>query len=83
MGAQDLSIFFNYANPEDMQGKPLSLKEVKKLCPNWFVRIVLYQISGHAKDNAPLKTIDLKHKGLAKVLLARFIQKEQELPNNC
>ena len=82
LGTQDLSVFFNYEDPEDLQGKPLSLKEVKKLCPNWFVRTVLYQVSGHAKETAPLKTGDLKHKGMAKVLLPRFIQKEQALPNN-
>ena len=76
IGAQDLSVFFNVKDPEDLQGKPLSLKEVKKLCPNWFVTSTLYQVNGHAKESAPLKSTDLKHKGLAKVLLARFIQKE-------
>ena len=75
-GDQDLLIFFNVPDPEYLQGTPLTLKEVKKLCPNWFVRSTLYQVSGHAKDNAPLKTTDLKHKGLAKVLLAKFIKKE-------
>ena len=76
VGDQDLSIFFNVPILEDLQGKPLSLKEVKKLCPNWFVRSTLYQVNGHAKENATLKTIDLKHKGLAKVLLAKFFYKE-------
>ena len=82
VGDQDLSIFFNVPDIEDLQGEPLSLKEVKKLCPNWFVRSTLYQVSGHAKETTPLKVGDLKHKGLAKVLLARFIQKERALPNN-
>ena len=41
-GDQDLAIFFNVPDPKDLQGKPLSLKEVKKLCPNWFVRSTLY-----------------------------------------
>ena len=41
-GDQDLSMFFNVPDPKDLQGKPLSLKEVKKLCPNWFVRSTLY-----------------------------------------
>ena len=76
VGDQDLLIFFNVPDPDDLQGKQLSLKEVKKLCPNWFVRSTLYQVSGHAKETIPLKTTYLKHKGLAKVLLARFIQKE-------
>ena len=82
VGDQDLLIFFNVPDPEDLQGKPLSLKEVKKLCLNWFVMSTLFQVSGHAKETAPLKTGDLKHKGLAKVLLPRFIQKERALPNN-
>ena len=82
VGDQELSIFFNVPDPDDLQGEPLSLKEVKKLCPNRFVRSTLFQVSGHAKETAPLKTGDLKHKGLAKVLLPRFIQKEQALPNN-
>ena len=82
VGAQDLSVFFNYEDPADLEGEPLSLKEVKKLYPNWFVKTVLYQVSGHAKDNAPLKTTNLKHKGLARILLTRFIQKERAMPNN-
>ena len=82
VGDQDLSIFFNIPDPDNLQGEPLSLKEVKKLCPNWFVRSTLFQVSGHAKETAPLKTGDLKHKGLAKILLPRFIQKERALPNN-
>ena len=76
VGDQDLLVFFNVLDLKDLQGKPLSLKEVKKLCPNWFVRSALFQVSGHAKETAPLKTGDLKHKVLAKVLLPRFIQKE-------
>ena len=79
---QDLSIFFDVLDRDDLQGEPLSLKEVKKLCPNWFVKSTLFQVSGHAKESAPLKTTNLKHKGLAKILLARFIEKEQALPNN-
>ena len=81
IGDQDLSIFFDVPNPNDLQGEPLSLKEVKKLCPNWFVRSTLYQVSGHAKETTPLKTGDLNYKGLAKVLFSRFIQKERALPN--
>ena len=73
VGDQDLSIFFNVPDPKDLQGKPLILKEVKKLCPNWFFMSTIYQVGGHAKETAPLKTLDLKHKGLAKVLLAKFI----------
>ena len=41
-GAQVLSVFFNVKDPEDLQGEPLILKEVKKLCPNWFVRSTLF-----------------------------------------
>ena len=82
VGDQDLSTFFNVLDPDDLQGEPLRLKEVKKLCPNRFVRSTLFQVSGHAKETAPLKTGDLKHKGLAKILLPRFIQKERALPNN-
>ncbi len=68
--------------PEGLEGEPLTLKEVKKLCPNHFVRDSLFRISGRAKETAPLKLSDLQHVDLAKVLLQRFIQKERSLPNN-
>lgn len=83
-GQQDLSTFFQdpQEDEEDLQGEPLSLKEVKKLCPNFFVRDQLFHISGRAKETAPLKLSDLQHKGLARILLLRFIRQERSLPNN-
>ena len=65
-----------------LEGEPLSLKEVRKLCSNHFVRNTLFRISGNAKETAPLKLSDLQHVGLARVLLQRFIHQERALPNN-
>lgn len=82
VGDQDLSTFFQETEDIGLEGEPLSLKQVRKLCPNYFVRNTLFKISGKAKDSAPLKLSDLQHTGLARCLLARFIQKERNLPNN-
>ena len=50
IGAQDLSTFFTIKDPFGLEeGETLSLKEVKKLCPNYFVRGTIFQVSGQAK----------------------------------
>lgn len=82
VGDQDLSTFFEEVEDAGLEGDPLSLKQVRKLCPNHFVRETLFRISGRAKETAPLKLSDLQHTGLARTLIARFIQKERALPNN-
>ena len=82
-GTQNLSTFFAPEQEDaNLEGEPLSLKEIKKLCPNFFVRDTLFRVTGRAKETAPLKLSDLQHKGIARVLLRRFIQKERSLPNN-
>ena len=81
-GTQNLSTFFAQQEDPNLEGEPLSLKEIKKLCPNYFLRDTLFQVTGKAKETAPLKLSDLQHKGIARVLLRRFIQKERSLPNN-
>lgn len=82
VGDQDLSTFFEEVEDAGLEGEPLSLKQVQRLCPNHFVKETLFKISGKAKDAAPLKLSDLQHIGLARTLIARFIQKERALPNN-
>ena len=79
---QDLSQYFIQTVPEGLEGPPLKMTAVRKLCPNYFVRGTLFRISGRAKDSAPPKLSDLQHVGLARTLLLRFIQKERMLPNN-
>lgn len=65
-----MSIFFEITdNDSELQGEPSSLKEVKKLCPNHFVRDTLFRISGRAKDSLmPVKLLDLKHRTGANLL---------------
>lgn len=38
VGDQDLSTFFQETEDIGLEGEPLSLKQVRKLCPNYFVR---------------------------------------------
>ena len=77
-GTQNLSTFFAPEQEDaNLEGEPLSLKEIKELSPNYFVRDTLFRVTGRAKETAPLKLSDLQHKGIARVLLRRFIQKER------
>lgn len=81
--SQDLTtIVLAQDEDDELEGEPLSLKEVRKLCNNHFVRNTLFRVSGNAKETAPLKLSDLQHVGLARVLLQRFIRQERALPNN-
>lgn len=82
-GQADLTHLASIEEDEShLEGEPLNLKECRKLCPNYFVRHQLFRISGNAKETAPLKLSDLQHKGLARVLLQRFIRQERAMPNN-
>ena len=47
IGAQDSSTFLTIEGPFGLEkGEPLSLKEVKKLCPNYFVKGTIFQVNG-------------------------------------
>lgn len=59
-GTQNLSTFFAPEQEDaNLEGEPLSLKEIKQLCPNYFVRDTLFRVTGRAKETAPSKLSDL------------------------
>ncbi|KAI5075179.1 hypothetical protein GOP47_0009255 [Adiantum capillus-veneris] len=55
-GAQDLSLFFVEAvEREGLEGEPMKLEDVRKCCPSFFVKDILFRRSGRAKATTPLK----------------------------